>query len=70
MSNQYNTAAMAYKAMDLDSLPTDTPTPEGGLLSRKFGTKTKGLDNNNPAIRVAKQMQIIRKHRNEINGKA
>ena len=69
MSNQYNTAATAYKAMDIDNLPEDKPTPEGGLLSRKSTTKLNGIDYNNPAVRVAKQMQIIRKHRNEINGK-
>ena len=30
--------------------------------------ETDGLDYNNPAVRVAKQMQVIRKYRDEING--
>jgi hypothetical protein len=66
MSNQYNTAAMAYKAFDIENIPEDKPIKKLGLLSRK--TETKGIDYNNPAVRVAKQMQVIRKHRNEING--
>ena len=66
MSNMYNAAAMAYKAFDIDNLPEDKPVKDIGLLSRK--TEIKGLDTNNPAVRVAKQMQVIRKFRNDMNG--
>ena len=67
MSNLYNTAAMAYKAMDIENLPEDKPMKETtGLLSRK--TETSGIDYDNPAVRVAKQMQVIRNFRNEMNG--
>lgn len=73
MSRQYNPAVSAYKRMDLDSLPEEKIT-EGdtskGLLSRanKSNKNNTGLDYSNPAVRVAKQMQVIRKYRDEING--
>lgn len=73
MSRQYNPAVSAYKRMDLDSLPEDKmPEKDNtkGLLSRatKSSKDNTGLDYTNPVIRVAKQMQVIRKYRDEING--
>ena len=63
----YNSAAMAYKAMDIENLPEDKPVKETtGLLSRKI--EPSGIDYDNPAVRVAKQMQVIRNFRNEMNG--
>ena len=73
MSRQYNPAVSAYKRMDLDSLPEDKMTEKDntkGLLSRatKSSKDNTGLDYTNPVVRVAKQMQVIRKYRDEING--
>ena len=73
MSRQYNPAVSAYKRMDLDSLPeekTNEAATSKGLLSRanKSTKNNMGLDYGNPAVRVAKQMQVIRKYRDEING--
>jgi hypothetical protein len=73
MSRQYNPAVSAYKRMDLDSLPEDKMPEKNnskGLLSRatKSSKDNTGLDYSNPLVRVAKQMQIIRKYRDDING--
>ena len=48
------------------------PEKTGGLLARSnnMSKKSDGLDYNNPAVRVAKQMQVIRKYRGEVNGDA
>jgi hypothetical protein len=67
MSRQYNPAIDAYKNMDIENLPKDEPEAEtGGLLTRKPANRSGGLDMTNPAVRVAKSMQVLRKHRNEI----
>lgn len=68
MSRQYNPAIDAYKNMDIENLPKQKKEePTGGLLKRKpSNMESGGLDLNNPAVRVAKQMQVIRKHREEI----
>lgn len=75
MSRQYNPAVSAYNRMDIDSFnKLDTieepKKKSGGLLSRSSmpNKDDKGLDYSNPAARVAKQMQVIRKYRDEING--
>lgn len=77
MSRQYNPAITAYKRMDLDgfneldkSTEPEKSSSGGGLLSRSSmpSKNSKELDYSNPAVRVAKQMQVIRKYRDEING--
>lgn len=73
MSRQYNPAVAAYNRMDLASLPkenTQEKDTSKGLLSRstKSSKDNTGLDYSNPVVRVAKQMQIIRKYRDDING--
>lgn len=77
MSRQYNPAITAYKRMDLDgfneldkSTESEKSSSGGGLLSRSSmpSKNSKELDYSNPAVRVAKQMQVIRKYRDEING--
>lgn len=61
-----NPAVSAYFNMDIENLPEDKPEkPSTGLLSKKTEQKN-GLDISNPLVRVGKQMQIIRRHRNEI----
>ena len=76
MSRQYNPAVAAYKRMDLDDFnkldKAEEPTVKqsSGLLARSKPSdkSNSGIDYKNPAVRVAKQMQIIRKYRDEING--
>tara|TARA_E500000318_G_scaffold66305_1_gene61164 strand:+ start:1998 stop:2207 length:210 start_codon:yes stop_codon:yes gene_type:complete len=66
MSRQYNPAIDAYRNMDIENLPKDEPKKENsGLLTKRTETESK-IDMNNPGVRVAKQMQILRKHRDEI----
>ena len=69
MSRALTDIVRAYNNMDLENMPSDTPEKsKGGLLSKtSMNNKMKdGLDLSNPAVRVAKQMQIVRKHRDEI----
>ena len=67
MSRQYNPAIDAYRNMDIENLPDANSEPEtAGLLSKRRDIKTKGLDMNNPAVRVGMQMKVLRKHREEI----
>ena len=80
MSRQYNPALTAYKRMDLsgfealENMQEKEKQTGGGLLTRSsmpMSTNNedgKKLDYKNPLVRVAKQMQIIRKYRDEING--
>ena len=78
MSRQYNPAVAAYKRMDLDAFnkldkaeESAATTKQGsGLLARSKPSdkSNSGIDYKNPAVRVAKQMQVIRKYRDEING--
>jgi len=74
MSRQFNAAREAYKRMDIEGFENlktvKKPEKTGGLLTRSntMSKETDGLDYNNPAVRVAKQMQVIRKYRDEING--
>lgn len=81
MSRQYNPAVVAYKRMDLEGFNRleGMSQPEkktgGGLLTRSSMPMSndgdgKKLDYKNPLVRVAKQMQVIRKYRDEINGNA
>jgi hypothetical protein len=68
MSRTFNPAVYAYKNMDIENMPkTEAPKPTNGLLSKKINTaQTSLLDLNNPLVRVAKQMEVIRKYREEI----
>ena len=78
MSRQYNPAVAAYKRMDLDAFnkldkaeESAATTKQGsGLLARSKPSdkSNSGIDYKNPVVRVAKQMQVIRKYRDEING--
>jgi len=75
MSRQYNPAVSAYFNMDIEGFnkidtPEEPKKQSGGLLARSSmpNKDGKGLDYSNPAARVAKQMQVIRKYRDEING--
>jgi len=66
MSRQYNPAIDAYKNMDIENMPVEKKEPSGsGLLMRKNKSEKGGLDMNEPLIRVAKNMQVIRKYREE-----
>jgi len=52
--------------MDIENIPEDKPEkPSTGLLSKKTEQKN-GMDVSNPLVRVGKQMQVIRRHRDEI----
>ena len=69
MSRALTDVVRAYYNMDIENMPSDKPDkPMGGLLSKQSMNKSmnSGLDISNPAVRVAKQMQVIRKHRDEI----
>ena len=75
MSRQDNAAREAYRRMDIEGFEKletiKEPEKTGGLLARSNNNMAKSsdsLDYNNPAVRVAKQMQVIRKYRGEING--
>jgi hypothetical protein len=74
MSRQYNPAVAAYTRMDLDGFAQlqekETPIKSNGLLSRssKPENNKSGIDYTNPLARVAKQMLVVRKYRDEING--
>jgi len=67
MSRQYNPAIDAYRNMDIENLPDVKEEPETtGLLSKRSSMNTKGIDTDNPVVRVGMQMKILRKHREEI----
>ncbi len=69
MSRALTDIVKAYYNMDIENMPSDKPEkPKGGLLAKTtMNNKMQGgLDLSNPAVRVAKQMQVIRKHRDEI----
>lgn len=69
MSRALTDIVKAYYNMDIENMPSDKPEkPRGGLLAKTtMNNKMQGgLDLSNPAVRVAKQMQVIRKHRDEI----
>jgi|TARA_B100000424_G_scaffold38934_1_gene26164 hypothetical protein len=73
MSRQFNPAAAAYLRMNLDDFNKlevpEKPEKSGGLLVRSSMPEqaSSQLDFKNPAVRVAKQMQVIRKYREEKN---
>jgi hypothetical protein len=54
--------------MDIENMKEETSAKSTGLLGRISKNTSDGLDVSNPAVRVAKQLKVIRKHRNEING--
>lgn len=68
MSRALTDVVRAYYNMDIENMPSDTPEKsKSGLLSKpNMGKMDSGLDLSNPAVRVAKQMQIVRRHRDEI----
>ena len=68
MSRALTADVRAYYNMDLENMPSDKPEkPTGGLLSKtSMGKTDSGLDLSNPAVRVAKQMKVIRDFREEI----
>ena len=69
----FNPGITMYKNMDIENMPKDKqPSSEGGLLSRKsMNMMNKNMNYSNPAIRVAKQMEVIRNFRNKMkNGDA
>ncbi len=67
MSRQYNPAIDAYRNMDIENLPDVKEEPETtGLLSKRSSMNTKGIDTDNPVVRVGMQMKVLRKHREEI----
>ena len=69
MSRAHTDIVRAYYNMDIENMPSDKPTKStSGLLSKKTSSNnmSEGLDLSNPAVRVAKQMQVIRKHRDEL----
>ncbi len=69
MSRALTDIVKAYRNMDIENMPSDKPKKStGGLLSKTStnNNMSNGLDLSNPAVRVAKQMQVIRKHRDEI----
>ena len=75
MSRQYNPAVAAYKRMNLDefaALQKDKTEvkSDSGLLARTKNSNndSSGIDYSNPVARVAKQMLVVRKYRDEING--
>jgi len=70
MSRAYNPMVSAYANMDIENMPSETAIKDdGGIMVRKNPMKTSGgLDLNNPAIRMAKQMKIIRDARSNIDG--
>ena len=55
---------------DFNKLEGSVPQEKSnGLLARSANSsKTSGVDYSNPAVRIAKQMQLIRKYRDDING--
>lgn len=73
MSRALTDIVRAYKNMDIENMPSDAPKQNTkGLLSktRNFNSSS-ALDINNPNVRIAKQMQIVRRHRDEIkNGRS
>ncbi len=71
MSRAYNPMISAYLNMDIENMPKDNEAPkdDGGIMVRKTAMKTDmGLDMTQPAVRMAKQMSVIRNARNEIDG--
>lgn len=67
MSRQYNPAIVAYKNMDIENMPKEKVDNSGsGLLKRKLIGNNLNLDQRNPVYRAAKQLQVIRKYREEI----
>jgi len=69
MSRALTDIVKAYYNMDIENMPSDKPAKStSGLLSKRTSSNSmsEGLDLSNPAVRVAKQMKVIRKHRDEI----
>lgn len=67
MSRQYNPAVSMYYNMDIENMPKEKQTSSTGLLSKSKPMAAAGMDYKNPAVRVAKQLELIRNRRKEIN---
>lgn len=67
MSRQYNPAVSAYNNMDIENMPKAKEKDTSGLLTRQSNSMDMSMDYSAPSIRVAKQFEVIRKHRNEID---
>ena len=67
MSRQLNPAVLMYANMDIENLPKMDSKPTNGLLSKKASSMKSGVDYKSPAVRVAKQLEVIRNRRKEIN---
>lgn len=64
----YNPGITMYKNMDIENMPKEQQPPkDNGLVARKpTTTMNKNMNYSNPAIRVAKQMEVIRNFRNNM----
>jgi len=67
MSRALTDIVRAYKNMDIENIKDDEVSPVSkGLLTKKPVNKSSdSLDMSNPVMRVAKQMKVIRKHRDD-----
>lgn len=66
MSRALTDIVTAYKNMDIENLGTVEPKTESkGLLTKTTMPKGKNIDYSSPAVRVGKQMQIVRKFREQ-----
>jgi hypothetical protein len=67
MSRSLTDIVRAYYNMDLENMPSDKPEkPTGGMMAKPKSNKfNSGLDLSNPAVRVAKQMKVVRDFREE-----
>lgn len=67
MSRALSDIVRAYKNMDIENMEVAEPRAESkGLLKKTASSSSKGLDYTNPAVRVGKQMQAVRKFREQI----
>ena len=65
MSRALKDIVAAYNNMDIENLPTAAVEKETtGLLAKR--PNVSSMDYGNPAVRVGKQMRVIRKYRDEI----
>ena len=68
MPRRTDPAISAYNNMDIENMPKEKQTVKStALLGRPSKSSEGSMDFNNPTIRAAKQLEAIRKYRNEIN---
>ncbi len=66
MSRALTDIVTAYKNMDIENLEAAEPKAEPkGVLTKTTRPKGKSRDYSKPAVRVGKQMQIVRKFREQ-----